>query len=174
VIQLKIWITTVGWSPFAVINTIWAACFFKDENFVPEKIVLLHNGHANKTIAENVNIVKKWLDKILLYYDVIEPCYEEIPIDEEDINAYCNTYTTLLNTYKNNEKNLSEQKTQIAIDITPGRKFMSSIAMACGLKYKTYVHKLYYLHLENSKYFDIPFIKIPFSIQNLINLMELL
>ena len=60
------------------------------------------------------------------------------------------------------------QDSEIAIDMTPGRKYMSSIAMGLALTNRKIVNKLYYLHLEIQGYQDSPFIKIPLPFQNLI------
>ena len=59
-----IWITTVGWSPFAVINPIWAYC--KENEKTPDKLFLLHT--ENMKVLKNVETCKKYLNEILREY----------------------------------------------------------------------------------------------------------
>ncbi|MEM3594406.1 MAG: hypothetical protein QXS27_06735, partial [Candidatus Jordarchaeaceae archaeon] len=59
---------------------------------------------------------------------------------------------------------------EVAVDMTPGRKFMSACAMAAGQKYGA--AKLYYLHLYNLAYQEKPFVLIPFNQQKLINVLN--
>ena len=161
---MRVWITTVGWSYFAVINTLWAACFNEKEKFIPDKIILLNNGEQNERIRENVLIVEKWMKKILLEYGREDIEIDKININENNIKEYHDILKNLIEKYQDSE---------IAIDMAPGRKYMSSIAMGLALTNRKIVNKLYYLHLEIQGYQDSPFIKIPLPFQNLINILEL-
>ncbi|MHA1360302.1 MAG: hypothetical protein ACTSRC_19445 [Candidatus Helarchaeota archaeon] len=161
---MQVWVTTVGWQPFAVINPIWAACF-KDE-FIPEKVVLLNNGYKNEKIRGNVAIVMDWVERILVAYGVETPFIEPCDADEDDIMEFRRIFEEVLQKH---------QMHQVAIDMTPGRKFMSSIAMAVGFKKenRSFVQRLYYLHLWVQEYQNYPFIKIPLKSQRLIDLLRL-
>lgn len=160
--KLRTWITIVGWSPFAVINPIWAACF--NEEYIPNRIILLNNGDLDKTINKNVEIVKIWLNRILSIYDVCDLVIEDIQVNEKEILKYAKDLESIIEKYKEDE---------IAIDMTPGRKFMSSVAIRMAFKHREYIDKLYYLHLLKKEYQNEAFIKIPFVYQNLINFLEL-
>ena len=46
------WITTIGWSSFAVINPIWAYC--KENEEYPDKIIIIHTPHEQ--IKNNLHI----------------------------------------------------------------------------------------------------------------------
>ena len=151
---MRIWITTVGTSVFAVVNPLWAACILED--FVPERVHFL----KNEKVEGNVALVKDWMAKILECYGV-EPDFREHYGDEEDMDAFADTFRSIVE---------SEVGNEIAIDMTPGRKFMSACSMATGLKYK--VSKLYYLHLYNAIYQERPFVLIPFNQQKLVNVLE--
>jgi len=158
---LNVWISTVGWSPFAVINPIWASCFFN--KFIPQKIILLNNGSKNPKIAQNMTTVEKWINKILPQYGIDNPLIEPVHADEDDINNFSNLFKNVV---------LNNQLNSVAIDMTPGRKFMSSIAMACAIKYRNFVKKLFYLFLSVKKYQNTPFILIPFKDQKLLNILD--
>ena len=160
---MKVWISTVGWSPFAVINPLWAACYFKRENFVPEKVILLNNQNQNESVKKNYGIVEAWLTRIINEYRGREPIIESVEANESNMKEYAQTFQQVI------EKHL---KDEIAIDMTPGRKFMSGIAMWYASQPKSNIAKLYYLQLWGRKYQNVPFIKIPMVNQKLINIKE--
>ncbi|MFX1294493.1 MAG: hypothetical protein ACFFD2_06530 [Promethearchaeota archaeon] len=159
---MRVWIAPVGWQPFAVINPLWASCFSK--RFIPEKVILLNNGFKNTRIKENVEIVKDWHKRILVEYGVEAPLIETWDADEDDINEYQSNFKNLI---------IMQKEHEVAIDMTPGRKFMSSIAMATAFKNREFVKKLFYLHLWGQEYQNQPFIKIPLKNQKLIDILEL-
>lgn len=160
---MRVWISIVGWSSFAVINPLWAACCCEEENqFIPEKVIIFNNGYKNEVVKKNLKIVKDWITRILKVYGIEDPIIEPIDADEDDINEFTEIFKKVIKEHENNT---------IAIDMTPGRKFMSSIGMSIAMKYK--VEKLYYLQLWGREYQNQPYIKIPLTNQKLINIMEL-
>ena len=159
---MQVWITTVGWQPFAVINPLWAACFYQE--FIPEKVLLLNNGYQNPVIRKNVAEVWQWHLRILQAYDVEAPTIEVCNANEDDINSFRRIFEETVK---------AQEGEEVAIDMTPGRKFMSSIAMAVAFKNQHFVKKLFYLHLWGQEYQNQPFIKIPLKNQRLINVLEL-
>lgn len=140
---MKIWITTVGQSPFAVINPIWASC--KEENFIPERIYLFYNENTEK----NLEIVMKWVEKILNEYNC-KADFLKFKGDEIDFKNFIKKINEIVSKEKNNE---------IAIDMTPGRKFMSALSMVYGIKNK--INRVYYLHLSDNSYTNKEYILIP-------------
>lgn len=153
---MRVWITTVGENPFAVINTLWAACILEGEEFRPEKVHLIQN----ERVKENAGTVKNYIKRILGTYG-INVKFEDHEVDEEDIDGFAELFGSIVESERDNE---------VAIDMTPGRKFMSAYAMVTGFKYG--VSKLYYLHLYDSSYQNRAFVLIPFNKQRLINLLE--
>ncbi len=153
---MRVWITTVGENPFAVINTLWAACILEGEEFMPGKVHLIQN----QKVKRNAEIVKAYVRRILGTYGISAE-FEDHEVDEEDIDGFAKLFRSVVESEKGNE---------VAIDMTPGRKFMSAYAMMVGFEYC--VSKLYYLHLYDSSYQNRPFVLIPFNQQRLINLLE--
>ena len=62
---MLVWFSTLGWKPFAVINTIWHFCV--SESRFPDKIYLFKNDVEK--INKHVPTVKKWLSKLVEAYD---------------------------------------------------------------------------------------------------------
>jgi len=151
---VKVWITTVGTSVFAVVNPLWAACIH--DGFAPERIHLLKNTRVEHNVPE----VRAWLTRILKCYGV-EPEFVEHEGDEDDMSAFARLLRGVVESEKGNE---------IAIDMTPGRKFMSAYAMFAGLMFG--VSKVYYLHLYDLTYQNQAYVLIPFNHQKLVNVLD--
>lgn len=156
---MNVWISMIGFSPFAVINTLWAACSQDNENYVPNKVFFLVNKNLK---SENITRVHVWVTELLKAYGIADPVLENVEIEEDDFEGIEKTISSLI------EQSLKEGN--VAIDITPGRKFMSAIAMYSGIK-KNARH-VYYLHLKEQKYENEPFPLIPMPFQKLIDLKE--
>jgi hypothetical protein len=154
---MKVWITTIGSSPFAVINTLWAACELED--FKPERVYLIYN---DKMLRE-LQTVKDWIGRITVEYAGARAELIERECSEEDFIRY----SKLLNQIISEEKNRGNT---VAVDITPGRKIMSAFSMHHGLEK---ADRVYYLHLLNQRYQNQSFMEIPAEEQNLIDMKKM-
>ncbi|MFA4958020.1 MAG: hypothetical protein WC556_13715 [Candidatus Methanoperedens sp.] len=153
---MRTWITNVDRRfIFSTINPLWAACVL--DGFIPEKVILI----TGKNLERKTGSIRTWLTSIIQGYGK-EPVFEECMVDEDDINSYSTSFIDLIEKEKGNE---------IALDITPGRKFMSAIMMSGGIKMK--ISRVYYLHLKDYSFVDRPFVIIPLACQKLKNIVEL-
>lgn len=154
---MKVWITTAGTSPFAAINSIWAAILHED--FIPTRIHILANEYV---------IQKKFLDQ------VVQGC--ELLMSGYDIHAKIQTHEfeeTDFSSYFKKLKALVEKeklaKNEVAIDMTPGRKYMSAFSMHLGVG-KDITHRadrIYYHHLLDLSYGAYPYPLIPSNLRKL-------
>lgn len=154
---MRVWITTVGMSPFAVINPIWLVC--RKGEFVPERVYLIWNEDV-----ENVKrIVEKSVEIILKNYGIPEPeiiADEGVKVREDDFKRFKKVLKDIC------DKELSEGN-EVVVDMTPGRKFMSALSMGLGFMSRP-VDRVYYLHLaDQKKYQNKPLVLIPFTLQKL-------
>ncbi len=156
---MKVWVTTVGKSPFAVLNTIWY--LVRKGEYVPERVYLIWNDLVEK----EKEIVKELIRVLLESYGVNPEIIadESVKVDEDDFHNLIKTLAEIRN------KELAEGN-EIAVDMTPGRKFMSALSMYLGvadelIKKKKNVHRVYYLHLRDLRFVDKPLVLIPFSVQ---------
>ena len=159
------WITTVGWSPFAVINPIWAYC--KENEKTPDKIFLLHT--ENMKVLKNVETCKKYLNEILREYSH-NNFKEENLINYQIKNETYEIYSIAMK--KLIERELKDEKAKIIIDMTPGRKYMSAINMFYGLKSLNNSIQVLYLYLEEAKYQKVPYPLTPIIKNELIDIIE--
>ena len=159
------WITTVGWSPFAVINPIWAYCKENDE--CPNKIILIYTPYDK--IKNSVLVCKRYIIEILKSYNGKNLSKESI-IQEEIENDNIEIYADKLNKVIEREKKFKPEK--IILDMTPGRKYMSAINVYYGYSLSETPIQVYYLHLEESKYQDVPYPLSPIIKNELIDILE--
>lgn len=159
------WITTIGWSSFAVINPIWAYC--KENEEYPDKIIIIHTPHEQ--IKNNLQICKRYITEILKSYNGKNFNKDSI-IDEEIENDNIELYADKLSKVIEREKNLKSNK--IVLDMTPGRKYMSAINVYYGYNLSETPIQVYYLHLEESKYQDIPYPLCPIIKNELVDILE--
>lgn len=153
---MRTWITNVDRRfIFSTINPLWAACVL--DGFIPEKVILI----TGRGLEEKTGSIKSWITSIIQGYGK-EPVFEECMFDEDDINSYYDSFVQIIRKEAGNE---------IALDITPGRKFMSAIMMSGGLKMK--ISRVYYLHLKDYSFVERPFVIIPLACQELKNISKI-
>lgn len=159
------WITTVGWSPFAVINPVWAYC--KEFKECPSKFILVHT--KNERIKENLVLVKSYLKEIAWGYsneNFLENNIIIHQIGSEDIQNYANTLKKIISTEIDNSPK------KIILDMTPGRKYMSAINIYYGLQRSNIPIQVFYLHLEESRYQDVPYPLTPIIKNELVDIID--
>ncbi len=161
---MRVWITVVGMSPFAVVNPLWAAC--RQDNFVPERIYLLVNEKVKK--KGNVDRVREILDTLISEFG-IRAEIKEVEAEETDFKRFAETIGGIL-------KEEKQAGSEVAVDMTPGRKFMSAFAMYLGIgeSVADKADRVYYLHLIDTSYMDKPYIEIPLPKQELFEMKSYL
>lgn len=154
---MNVWITTAGTSPFAAINSIWAAIIHED--FKPKRIHILANDFVVK---------KKYLEQVVQGCEHLMNGYDlsvEIKtheFEETDFSSY----------FKRLQALVKEEKmagNEVAIDMTPGRKYMSAFSMYLGVG-EDISHKadrIYYHHLLDLSFGAYPYPLIPSNLRHL-------
>ncbi len=146
---MRSWITTVGPSPFAVINTFWAAA--ERDRWIPQRIFLIYNDET----MQHIPGITQVMERIVEEYGGSKPEIECVTIDEDDLGEVFATYRRVIE----DERELGNE---IAIDITPGRKYMSAFSLYAGLKGGS-IDRIYYIHIHGKKFMNIPYPMIPTS-----------
>lgn len=95
---------------------------------------------------------------------------KESIIQEEIENDNIEIYADKLNKVIEREKKFKPEK--IVLDMTPGRKYMSAINVYYGYSLSEIPIQVYYLHLEESKYQDVPYPLSPIIKNKLIDILE--
>lgn len=155
----RVWITNGSTSIAPVINPLNAACH---EGYLPTHIYLLSNPYIDDVTNRAATMMKT----IVTAHDGPEPAIEiEVIDDELDFEAIISFLQTGIEAAQMNDADL-------AIDVTPGRKFWSIISFRAGLKYDA--DHLYYTHILTNEYYGTPYPNIPRTAMNLIDFTEVL
>ena len=160
---MNVWITNVSTSKFAGVNTLWAAIMRED--FIPDRVHLI----ADEMVKE-----KGYLAAALKGYQCVLNRYgnEEEPIVHDVVE------TEFADLAKKLESIVHEEKTKghtVAIDMTPGRKYMSAFAMYMGVgaDVKHRADRIYYLHVKGLKnHTGQPYPMVPSNLMTLYDLKK--
>lgn len=152
----RVWITNGSTSIAPVVNPLTAAC---DNGFVPSDIYLL----SNPKIAEVTESVETMMKTVVTAHGGDEP---EITVetvgDELDFEGIISYLQSTIEEGK-------QANAKIAVDVTPGRKFWSSISFRAGFEYD--VDHIYYVHVPG-EYFGALYPTIPRTSIDLVDFTE--
>lgn len=155
------WFTTIGMSPHAVFNTVWAA--YLEHEWCPSKITVfrLTPTSSKQGIRERLDssyrVFERWHKRFTDRYSLMSKL-EAVHCEEEDYGAYAERFQESLRGSADFPR---------AIDITPGRKFASAIGMEIGIEEN--VDSIFYLHLLDDSYADVAYPQIPRSLVKLVD-----
>lgn len=140
----RVWITNASTNVEAVLNPVIAAC---DEGFVPDEVHLLKNPGVDAEGDETLACI----DRTVETYDGDATLDAEMLDDERDFEAIIEFYRRAIGN--------APEDAEVAVDVTPGRKFMTAIAFQAGMRYDT--DHVYYLYLYSNAYYDRLYPEIP-------------
>lgn len=153
----RVWITNGSTSIAPVVNPLIAACH---GGYVPTNIYVLNNPIIDDVTDAATSLMKT----VVTAHDGDEPSITvETIADETDFEAIIAYLQSAIETG-------AEGDADIAIDITPGRRFWSVISFQAGIKHD--VDHLYYSHVKTEKYFGESYPTIPRTAINLIDFTE--
>ena len=150
----RVWISIVGKSVFAVVNPLWACC---REGYVPDRIYLM----TDTTLLDNFERARNIISAVVAEHgksaEII--CRR---FTETDFDGILSTLREIIRVEK-------ERGSEVAVDMTPGRKFMSAIMMSSGFGAEgRRADRIYYLYLEDERrYGNRPWMRIPAPYQRL-------
>jgi hypothetical protein len=152
------WVTTASPTIEAVINPLAAAC--TEAGYIPSDIRILDNPAVREDSKQAADLLKH----IVKAHSGEEPTVEFHTIDSErdfeDIVAY----------HRESIQEATQADTPVAIDVTPGRKFMSALAFQAGIQFDA--DHVYYLYLHSSDYYDRVYPDLPRPGVDLVDFVE--
>lgn len=153
----RIWITNGSTRVAPVVNPLTAAC---ETGYVPTKIYVLDNPQVADITADAMSLMKT----IVTAYGESEPEITVERIEEET------DFDAIIDYLSNAIQNGQEEDREVAVDVTPGRKFWSIISFRAGHKFE--VDHLYYLHVKSNVFFGRVYSTIPRAGVELIDFQE--
>ena len=153
------WITTSSIHVEAMLNSIIAAC---DRGFVPTDLYLIETPGATEYVDQALDIAAS----AIAAYGGDEPEIHLTTLDHETEFDRIRTHI------KDAIESVHDDGGDVAVDITPGRKFMSAIAFAAGFRYDA-DHVFYFYH-ESSTFYGRVFPSMPRTATQLYDFTEVL
>ncbi|WP_302081072.1 hypothetical protein [Salinibaculum rarum] len=133
----RTWVTTSSTNVEAVINPLIAAC---NDGFVPTDLYLIETPAVSEQMAE----VKELSKTIIEAYNGETPSIEATQLKEEA------DFDGIHDHVKGAIKETKDAGGEVAVDVTPGRKFMTAFAFAAGMRYGA--DRVHYLYLDRREY----------------------
>lgn len=152
------WVTCGTPTMPGILNPLLAAC---DRGYVPDEVSIL----TNPDVADTVEEACEHLEVIVDNYDGSAEIDQRELVDEtnfEDIVHY----------YRSAVQDARQEGATVAIDITPGRKFMSAIAFQAGIQFDA--DHVYYFHRKAGGYYGRFYPEIPRTATDLIDFSEVI
>lgn len=151
------WITTGSTNLEAVVNPINAAC---ESGFVPDRLYIVENPGTTDVVDDALEVATATITA----YGGDEPEIEFTRIDDEiefgRIHDHIHDAIT----------ETQEEGGQAAVDITPGRKFMSAIAFTAGMRYDA--DHVYYLYVTSDAFYGQGYPDMPRTSTRLFDFTE--
>jgi len=152
----RTWVTTASPNVEAMVNSLTAAC---DGGFVPDEIHAL----SLPGIEAEVEAALDYAERTVEAYGGDSPAVSRTEIDAE-------TEFDRIREHVQSAVEGAGDGDAVAVDITPGRKFMSAIAFAAGMRYGA--DHVYYLYISSTDYFGRLYPEIPRTATTLYDLTE--
>jgi hypothetical protein len=154
---MQAWITTSSTHPEAIVNPLNAAC---QSGFVPDEVYLLDTPGSTDAVDKSLETITT----IINQYGGDEPEIELTMLEREvefgQIHDYVRTAITTV----------QDRGGEVAVDITPGRKFMSAIVFTAGVRYDA--DHVFYLYVASTDHFGVSYPKIPRTATDLYDFTE--
>lgn len=153
----RAWITSISPNVEAVANPLTAAC---ESGYIPNKIYILENPG-----------LRGYLDRVtsMLERVVVEYGSEQPEIGVTHLNSETE-FKQIVEHYRAPVLAARETDQMAAVDVTPGRKFMSAIAFQAGIKYDA--EHVFYLYLSEGQFYGRIFPDVPNRAIDLIDFQE--
>lgn len=152
-----VWVTNSTTRPGPVVNSLNAAC---EAGYLPDSLHLL----SNPKVAAQV-------DPIQSRANTIVEAYGDDELDLHVTNLQDETeYGDIVTHYRDAIETAREADRSVAVDVTPGRKYMSALAFQAGFRFEA--DHVFYLHVESNRFYDLSYPEIPRTGIELIDFKE--
>jgi hypothetical protein len=151
------WITTGSTNLEAVVNPINAAC---ESGFVPDRLYVMENPGTTEVVDDALEVATATITA----YGGDEPEIEFTTIDDEIEfeRIHDHIHDAITETH--------EESGEAAVDITPGRKFMSAISFTAGMRYDA--DHVFYLYVTSNDHYGQVYPDMPRTATHLFDFQE--
>ena len=153
----RAWVTSISPNVEAVANPLAAAC---ESGYIPNEIYILENPG----LSGYLDRVTSMLERVVVEYGSEQP---EIAVTRLNSET---EFKQIVEHYRSPVLATRETEGMAAVDVTPGRKFMSAIAFQAGIKYEA--EHVFYLYLSEGQFYGRIFPDVPNRAIDLIDFQE--
>ncbi|MDG5777852.1 hypothetical protein VB773_19970 [Haloarculaceae archaeon H-GB2-1] len=153
----RAWVTSMSPNVEAVANPLAAAC---ETGYIPDEIYILENPG----LSDYLDRVISMLECLVIEYGGERPKTAVTSLDSET------EFEQIVEHYRAPVLATRDVDGTVAVDVTPGRKFMSAIAFQAGIKYDA--EHVFYLYLSEGQFYGRIFPDVPNPSLNLIDFQE--
>lgn len=160
----SVWVSSGSTTVEAMVNPIAAACVgdHLEDPFVPDTVYFLDNPGLDETMSETKALTRTVLEQ----HGVESPTIETTSIDSET------EFDAVVAHFQDAIEAAHEAEADVAVDVTPGRKFMSVIAFNAGTTYDA--DHIFYFYLASNDYYSRLYPEIPTPATELYDFTEVL
>lgn len=151
----RVWVTNASPTVQAIVDPVAAAC---EQGYVPTRVHLIENPAVSAESAEARCIVESLVET----YGERPSIETERLDDERDFGAIAEYYQ--------NAVRAAPDDGEVAIDLTPGRKFMAVMAFQAGRQFEA--DHIFYLYIHDGAYYGRPYPEIPRTAVELMDFTE--
>jgi len=149
----RLWATTSSTHVESVVNPLAAAC---TNGFIPDTVYFLDNPGVTDQLDRTIELTRA----IITAHGGDDPTIETTSLEHET------EYRDIVEHFKTAIQ-AAPTDAEVAVDVTPGRKFMSAIAFQAGIQYD--VDHVFYLYLASEAYFGRLYPTIPRTATELVD-----
>jgi hypothetical protein len=151
------WITTMSTHLEAVVNPLAAAC---EDGFLPDELYVLENPG----IGDQFDEITSMMERVVVEYGGDDPDLSVTHLDEET------DFQRIVDHFRGPISQVRGDDGTVAVDVTPGRKFMSAIAFQAGIQFEA--DHVFYLYLAESQFYGRIYADVPKPTVELIDFQE--
>jgi hypothetical protein len=140
-----------------VVNTLTAAC---DRGYIPDRFYILSNAGVADAVDQIITICEQ----------VVEQYNGELTVVRTDLESETD-FKSIFEYYKSAIGDAGPEDA-VAVDVTPGRKFMSAISFQAGFQLDA--DHVFYFHRKAGPYQGAYYPEIPRTATELIDFTEVL
>jgi len=154
---MPVWATHGSTTAPPVVNSLNAAC---EAGFVPDTGALL----VNPQVTDQVPAIEALTEAVVTAYGADPPDLAVTHLDTET------DFAAIAAHYRDTIEAAQADDEAVAVDVTPGRKFMSAIAFQAGIRYGA--DHVYYLHITSGGFRGNRYPSLPRTATDLVDFTE--
>jgi hypothetical protein len=151
------WLTTMSTNLEAVINPLIAAC---EEGFLPDELYVLDNPG----VGDQFDDITSMMERVVVEYGGDDPDLSVTHLETET------DFQGIVEHFREPIAQIQDEGGTAAVDVTPGRKFMSAIAFQAGIQFEA--DHVFYLYVSNNRFYGRLYPDVPRPVVELVDFQE--